>query len=36
MSFLVDDARKEEGVLSEEQKEIMEMIQHISELETSR
>ena len=36
MTFLVDDARKEEGAISEEQKEIMEMIQNISELETSR
>ncbi|CAA6809079.1 MAG: Mannose-1-phosphate guanylyltransferase (EC) [uncultured Sulfurovum sp.] len=36
ISFLVDDARKEEGVLSEEQKEIMEMIQNISELATNR
>ena len=36
MTFLVDDARKEEGALSEEQKEIMEMIKNISELETAR
>jgi len=35
MSFLVDDARKEEGAISEEQKEIMEMIQNISELATN-
>jgi len=36
MTFLVDDARKEEGAISEEQKEIMEMIKNISELETAR
>ena len=36
MTFLVDDARKEEGAMSEEQKEIMEMIQNISEMATSR
>ena len=36
MTFLVDDARKEEGAISEEQKEIMEMIQNISELTTNR
>ena len=35
MTFLVDDARKEEGAISEEQKEIMEMIKNISELATN-
>lgn len=36
MSFLVDDARKDETIMSEEQKDIMEMIKNISELEISK
>ena len=32
MNFLVDDARKEEQVMSQEQKDIMEMIKNISEM----
>ncbi|MEA1880253.1 MAG: NDP-sugar synthase [Campylobacterota bacterium] len=36
MNFLVDDARKDEQSLSDEQKEIMEMIQHIGEVKINR
>lgn len=36
MSFLVDDARKDEAVMSEEQKDIMEMIQNISEMQINK
>lgn len=36
MSFLVDDARKDESEMSSEQKEIMEMIKNISEMQISK
>ena len=36
MSFLVDDARKDENEMSSEQKEIMEMIKNISEMQISK
>ncbi|MBU1668111.1 NDP-sugar synthase [bacterium] len=36
MSFLVDDARKDESEMSAEQKEIMEMIKNISEMQISK
>jgi len=36
INFLVDDARKDETVISEEQKEIMEMIKNISEMQINK
>jgi mannose-1-phosphate guanylyltransferase len=36
MNFLVDDARKDETAMSQEQKEIMEMIKHIGDITINR
>lgn len=36
MNFLVDDARKDEAAVSEEQKEIMEMIKNMSEIKINK
>ena len=36
MNFLVDDARKDEAVMSQEQKDIMEMIKNIGEMTINR